>query len=182
MALQPTAEESLMRYCESCGTGHECEAETGSRPNPEVEIARMLSGEAHDAAKTAEHRRKAAELLAAIDADTVVAEYLALPENVWDENGKHPRRGQPKYQNFDELATWVLGWLVWAPGESKEAIHSREDRLRADKLGVVIRAQRLAAARPRRTCDCDVVRIVGDCYHLAVPWCAGGQPHLPKEI
>jgi hypothetical protein len=30
-----------MRFCQNCGTGHECEAETGGRTDPAVEIARI---------------------------------------------------------------------------------------------------------------------------------------------
>lgn len=30
-----------MRYCQDCGTGHDCEAETGGRTDPAVEIARI---------------------------------------------------------------------------------------------------------------------------------------------
>lgn len=30
-----------MRYCADCGTGHECEAESRSGPNPDIEIARI---------------------------------------------------------------------------------------------------------------------------------------------
>jgi hypothetical protein len=158
---------------------------------------------AHDATKSPAQRLKATELLAEIDADKVVAEFLSLPENVWEDDGKHPRGGQPKYQNFEELANWIVSCAAWTPDESQDAdayreklkaaklawtpdpssaFHARMDRLMADKLGVVIRARKLAAAQERRTCDCDYTTIFGDQFRLGVRWCVDQPPHSPKEI
>jgi hypothetical protein len=147
---------------------------------------------AHNERETPEQRRKAAELLATIDVDAVITEYLTLPENLWEDGGK--RGGQPKYQNFEELANWVVSCAAWTPDESQDAdvyreklkaaklawtpdpssaFRARMDRLMADKVGIVVRARRLFAARAQQTCDYDSIVLFGDHFHLAVHWCAG---------
>jgi len=115
--------------------------------------------------------------------DAWIEEFLSLPENLWDYDALPGiRKGRPKYQTFEELARWVTNWLDQKPGESNEDMHTRKDRLKSDRLGILVRAHRLADARARRTCDCDCSTIFGDRFYLSVHWCAGQPPHTPKEI
>lgn len=58
-----------MRFCESCGTGHECEAGGEGRTDPAVEIARINAKRDVEIARM--EYREALEL-AAVEADTAV--------------------------------------------------------------------------------------------------------------
>lgn len=169
----------------------------------DLEKLSELYGTAHDGTKSPAQRQKATELLAEIDADAVLAEFLLLPANLWEDDGKHPRRGQPKYKDFEELANSVLSGLEWTPDELQDAdayreklkaaklawtpdpsnLHARRvDRLKSDRLGIVVRAHKLAEARARQTCSCDYSVVFGDQFNLSVHWCAGQPPHSPKQI
>ena len=75
-----------MRYCESCGTGHECEVETAGRPNPEVEIARINADRdiavAKLAARQAREELATAEEIAETQAEAEVEATVAEAEVV----------------------------------------------------------------------------------------------------
>jgi hypothetical protein len=73
-----------MRYCSDCGTGHECEGETGTRTNPEVEIARINADRdvavAKLAARSARDELATAEGIAETQADAAVEAAVAEAE------------------------------------------------------------------------------------------------------
>ncbi len=76
----------MMRYCENCGTGHECEAETGTRTIPEVEIARINADRdiavAKLAARQAREELETAEEIAGIEAEAEVVAAVTEAEIV----------------------------------------------------------------------------------------------------
>lgn len=75
-----------MRYCADCGTGHECEAATESRTNPEVEIARINADRdvavARLAARSVRDELETAETIAETEADAAVESAVAEAEVV----------------------------------------------------------------------------------------------------
>lgn len=126
-------------------------------------------------------QRKAAKLLVEIDADNVIAEFLSLPENSGDDAAAKFSRA------YSELADSVLFWLVRKPGESNLEMHAREDRLRADKLGILVRHLRRKKAKALRKTDFDFVRLFGDEFHLQLwpphgPFCHGLPEPTPNEV
>ncbi len=154
--------------------------------NKMIDLDRVcqLYATAHDESKTPEQRAKADKLLAEIDADTLIAEYLLQPQNLRDHDSSHAalrhRKGQPRFGTFADLARFVIGWLIWEPGESNDEYHAREDRLLNDRLGILVRHLKWGQARAMRTCDCQDTRIFGDKFHLGVHWCGhDSQVSLP---
>jgi hypothetical protein len=138
---------------------------------------------AHDETKTPAQRQKATELLAEIDSDKVVAEYLSLPERSGDDERDAAAFGSA----YDKLVRSVLLWIVRQPGESNEEMHAREDRLRADKLGILVRYLRREKAKALRKTDFDFVTLFGDSFHLQLwpphgPFCYGLPEPTPNEV
>jgi hypothetical protein len=75
-----------MRYCENCGTGHECEVATEGRAIPEVEIARINADRDVAVAKLAARQTRdelaTAEDIAETQADAEVEAAVAEAEMV----------------------------------------------------------------------------------------------------
>jgi hypothetical protein len=142
---------------------------------------------AHDSTKSPSQLEKAASLLAGIDPDAVDAEFRTLPANLFTENGTYSfnqkqRAGDLKWPTHEDLANYVIGWIIRNPGESNDEFRAREERLRADKLGIVVRAILHGKAAGRRSCDCDFVVIGGERFHLNVWWCTDRPAHPPTEV
>ena len=135
----------------------------------DLERLSQLYATAQDETKAPAQRQKAAELLAEIDADKVIAEFLSLPENSGDEDDAETFRSA-----YDKLADSVLFWIVRKPGESNEEMHASEDKLRADKLGILVRHLLREKAKALRKTDFDFVRLFGDDFHLQL-WPAHGK-------
>jgi hypothetical protein len=142
----------------------------------DLERLSQLYDTAHDELKAPSQRQRATELLAEIDADRVVAEYLSLSES----SGDDERDAATFKTAYDKLANSVLFWIVWHPGESAEERYARENRLRADKLGILVRHLRREQAKALRKTDFDFVTLFGDEYHLQL-WPAHGKVlNLPE--
>jgi hypothetical protein len=138
---------------------------------------------ANDETQTPAQRQKAAKLLAEIDADKVVAEYLSLSESSGDDERDAATFGTA----YDKLANSVLFWLVRKPGESNANMHAREDTLRADRLGIVVRHRLREKAKALRKTDFDFVTLFGDSFHLQLwpphgPFCYGLPEPTPTEV
>jgi hypothetical protein len=88
------------------------------------------------------------------------------------------KKGQPRWTDYDALASWVVNWLVWEPGESMADIRAREESLKADKLGILVWHLLRERAKPLRKTDFDYVRLFGNEFHLSI-WPAHGKG-LPK--
>lgn len=77
-----------MRYCPDCGTGHDCEAETGSRTDPAVEIARINADRdvqvARLQARMQRDELETAETIAEVQAEADVAAAVAEAEIIGD--------------------------------------------------------------------------------------------------
>ena len=147
----------------------------------DLERLSQLYATAHDETTSPAQRQKATELLAEIDADDVMTEFLSLPENSGDDAAAKFSRA------YSELADSVLFWLVRKPGESNDEMHAREDRLRADKLGILVRHLRREKAKALRKTDFDFVRLFGDEFHLQLwpphgPICHGLPEPTPTEV
>jgi hypothetical protein len=149
----------------------------------DLERLSQLYTTAHDETQTPAQRQKAAKLLTEIDADNVVAEYLSLSES----SGDDERDAATFSTAYDKFAGSVLLWLVRKPGESNEEMHTREDRLRADKLGILVRHLLREKAKALRKTDFDYVVLFGDDFHLALwpphgPFCYGLPEPTPTEV
>jgi hypothetical protein len=152
----------------------------------DLERLSQLYETAHNEEKTPEQRLKATGLLAEIDADALAAEYLSLPDNQHQDSATVGIykwiKGQPRWASLDDLANYVAGWLRQNDGETNKEFFARMDRLKADKLGVLLRHRKHQQARPVRTTDFDVVRIFGDTFHLSVWWSYAGRPPIEREV
>lgn len=190
--------ENDPRYADAQQALHELNVAVPETAKVDLDELSRIYETVHNERKPPEQRQTATECLAEIDVDKVIAEYLALPANLWEDDG------EPKYRNFEELANWVLSGLVWTPDEKQDADAYREklkaaklawtpdpssahevrmDRLKSDRVGIIVRAHKLAEARARQTCSCDYSVIFGDKFYLSVHWCATSKPpHSPKEI
>jgi hypothetical protein len=75
-----------MRYCPDCGTGHDCESETGTRTDPGVEIARINADRdvavARLQARQAREELETVEAVAEVQADAEVEAAVAEAEIV----------------------------------------------------------------------------------------------------
>jgi hypothetical protein len=148
----------------------------------DLERLSQLYATSHDETKTPAQRGKAVKLLAEIDADKVIAEFLSLPENSGCEDDSDTFRSA-----YDKFADSVLFWLVRKPGESNAETHAREDRLRADRLGILVRHLRREQAKALRKSDFDYVVLFGDNFHLDLwpahgPFCYGLPAPTPTEV
>ena len=141
----------------------------------DLERISQVYSTAHDEKKTPAQRQKATELLAEIDADTVIAEFLSLPER----SGDDERDAATFSRAYSKLADSVLFWLARQPGESNDEMHAREDKLRDDKLGILVRHLLREKAKALRSTDFDFVRLFGDDFHLQL-WPAHSTYGLPK--
>jgi hypothetical protein len=138
-------------------------------------------------ASKSDNERVRATAQAAIDANFPkwLEEYLSLPENCWDYDGR-PRRasqdtkkGRPRFANYEELARWVTGWLMY---ESWEEHCKRCEELTADRLGILLRHRKHERARQLHANDWDFVTIFGDRYMLGLtPAVAPGDTAPQRE-
>jgi len=147
----------------------------------DLERLSQLYATARDETKSPAQGQKAAKLLAEINADKVITEFLSLPETSGDDAAATFSR------SYSKLADSVLFWLVRKPGESNEEMHAREDRLRADKLGILVRHLCREKAKTLRKTDFDFVVLFGDDFHLALwpphgPLCYGLPEPTPNEV
>src|ERR1700721_456981 len=101
----------------------------------DLEKLSELYGTAHDVTKSPAQRQRAAELLAEIDAHKILTEYMAVPESSGDDDDDADRFTKA----YDNFTRGLLFWLVQKQGESNEEFYAREERLKADKVGIIVR-------------------------------------------
>jgi hypothetical protein len=152
----------------------------------DLEKLSELYGTAHDVTKSPAQRQRAAELLAEIDAHKILTEYMAVPESSGDDDDDADRFTKA----YDNFTRGLLFWLVQKQGESNEEFYAREERLKADKVGIIVRHFLREKAKPLRTTDFDFVNLCGHEFHLALwpphasDWWpnSGLPPATPNEV
>jgi hypothetical protein len=127
--------------------------------------------ELHEASKSAnEQIKNAAQQVIDLNFGAWLAEYLALPDNRHETAATvgvaRWNKGEPRWKTIDDLAVAVLGWLRQNDGESNSDFFARMDRLKSDRLGIILRHRQHQRARAASTSPFDFVRIRGDSYHL----------------
>lgn len=76
-------------------------------------------------------------------------------------------------KSYDELADGILGWLDKLYGEPEEEFRSRCEKVRGDKLRVLLTAHLWPQASKARKHDYEIATILGEQYHLMIWGCGG---------
>jgi hypothetical protein len=137
----------------------------------DLAIVEALYQKSVDPTALPEDRGEAGQYLKANE-DAIIAEFLAQPENL-------------RFATFDEFVGYVLFWLIRIPGESSEQYRAREDKLRADKSGIIVRHVLREKAKALRKTDFDFINLFGDGFYLALwpPHTVNGLPApTPNEV
>lgn len=106
-----------MRYCQDCGTGHECESETARGPVPEIEIARINADRdkyvARVSARMQRDELETVEDVAEIEADASIVGDIASAQIIASESPEET--GEP-------LGEPVVVQVPDAPAEPEPAM------------------------------------------------------------
>ncbi|HET9406039.1 MAG TPA: hypothetical protein VFO39_02265 [Candidatus Sulfotelmatobacter sp.] len=126
--------------------------------------------------------KSTAEAAITANVDGWIAEYLAA--NLWEDDSQwgslSRKKGDPRFVTDDDLASDVIFRLVRKPSESVAEFLARGERLKADKLGILIRHHLIRKAEFLRTSDYDFVRLFGDEFSLALWPPHGKELGLPE--
>lgn len=117
----------------------------------------------------------------AIDAnfDTWFEEYKTLPANAWRWDAYGMRKGAPRFTKYDDLAGWTAGWLMRNESEPYPDYFKRQESLRRDRLGIMLRHRKHEIARKLHENDWEFVTLYGDRYMLGLEPAHGKQYGLP---